>query len=79
MRTLSYYLALSLSASVSFAVSVNDCPGYAASNVVISSSGLTADLSLNGEACNAYGQDLTDLRLTVEYQTCMAEMVVSHK
>ncbi|KAL2874289.1 hypothetical protein SGCOL_010551 [Colletotrichum sp. CLE4] len=45
------------------------CPGYKASNVQLSSTGLTADLSLAGEACNAYGTDLTDLTLTVEYQT----------
>lgn len=45
------------------------CPGYQASNVLTSSTGLTADLSLAGKACDAYGTDLTDLTLTVEYQT----------
>ncbi|KAK4551744.1 hypothetical protein LTR86_010937 [Recurvomyces mirabilis] len=45
------------------------CPGYKASNVKTSSTGMTADLSLAGAACNAYGTDLTDLILTVEYQT----------
>ncbi|OKL62330.1 putative alpha/beta-glucosidase agdC [Talaromyces atroroseus] len=30
---------------------------------------LTADLSLAGDACNAYGQDIDDLKLLVEYQT----------
>lgn len=48
---------------------LSKCPGYKASNVQLSSTGLTADLSLAGEACNAYGTDLTDLTLTVEYQT----------
>ncbi len=45
------------------------CPGYKASNVKSSDTGLTASLSLAGTACNAYGTDLTDLTLTVEYQT----------
>jgi alpha-glucosidase len=47
----------------------NTCPGYAASNVVNDGSKLTADLTLAGPACNLYGQDLTDLKLEVEYQT----------
>jgi alpha-glucosidase len=47
----------------------NDCPGYSASNVVKTDSTLTADLKLAGTACNAYGQDLDDLKLLVEYQT----------
>lgn len=45
------------------------CPGYKASNVQTSSSGLTADLTLAGEACNVYGTDLTDLTLEVSYDT----------
>ena len=45
------------------------CPGYAASNVQQSGSTLTADLTLAGSPCNAYGTDLTDLKLLVEYQT----------
>lgn len=45
------------------------CPGYSASNVHTSSTGLTAHLTLNGTACNAYGTDVHDLDLTVEYQT----------
>ena len=32
---------------------------------------MTADLSLAGTACNAYGDDISDLTLTVEYQTGM--------
>ena len=50
-------------------VSVSNCPGYEASNVVKSDSGLTADLTLAGDACNAYGDDLKDLKLLVEYQS----------
>ncbi|KAI1851076.1 hypothetical protein JX266_003741 [Neoarthrinium moseri] len=45
------------------------CPGYKASNVQISSSGLTAELTLAGPACDAYGTDLTDLTLEVSYDT----------
>jgi alpha-glucosidase len=45
------------------------CPGYAASNVVKTDSSLTADLTLAGEACNVYSDDLKDLKLVVEYQT----------
>jgi alpha-glucosidase len=48
---------------------IENCPGYRASNVTSTGSTLTADLTLSGPACDAYGTDLTDLRLTVEYQT----------
>ncbi|KAI1765057.1 glycoside hydrolase family 31 protein [Hypoxylon sp. FL1150] len=44
------------------------CPGYKASNVKTTSSGLTADLTLAGEACDVYGYDIQDLLLVVEYQ-----------
>ncbi|KAK0256166.1 hypothetical protein LTR35_018277, partial [Friedmanniomyces endolithicus] len=50
---------------------VSACPGYKAGNVQTSDTGLTASLSLAGTACNAYGTDLTDLTLTVEYQASM--------
>jgi alpha-glucosidase len=45
------------------------CPGYAASNIVKTDSGLTADLTLAGTACNVYSDDISDLKLVVEYQT----------
>ncbi len=45
------------------------CPGYKASNVQTTASGLTADLTLAGEACNTYGDDLKGLTLTVSYDT----------
>ena len=45
------------------------CPGYKASNIRVSGSGLTADLTLAGPACNAYGDDLTSLTLEVVYET----------
>lgn len=49
--------------------SLDSCPGYAASNVKDEGARLTADLSLAGTACNAYSEDLTTLKLEVEYQT----------
>ncbi|KAJ5107638.1 alpha-glucosidase precursor [Penicillium angulare] len=45
------------------------CPGYIASNVQKTNSGLTASLTLAGEACNLYGTDVESLNLTIEYQT----------
>ncbi|KAL8243909.1 hypothetical protein R6Q59_010167 [Mikania micrantha] len=45
------------------------CPGYIASNVQESSSGIIADLTLAGQACNVYGNDIQYLTLSVEYQT----------
>ena len=44
-----------------------DCPGYRASNVVENGTGLTAELSLAGAACNVFGRDVENLRLTVNY------------
>lgn len=49
--------------------SLGDCPGYRASNVQTSETGLTAALTLAGEPCNVYGYDLTDLILEVTYET----------
>ncbi|KAI1749329.1 glycosyl hydrolases family 31-domain-containing protein [Xylaria castorea] len=57
------------SASGALSASVDDCPGYTASNVVEGDGKLAADLTLAGTACNIYGTDLTDLKLLVEYQT----------
>lgn len=45
------------------------CPGYTALNVETSSTGLTADLTLAGDPCNVYGDDLQNLTLTVAYET----------
>lgn len=45
------------------------CPGYTASNVKITGSGVTADLALSGTACNVYGDDLQSLTLQVVYET----------
>lgn len=46
----------------------NVCPGYTASNVQTSDTGLTADLDLAGADCTVYGNDVQNLTLTVEYQ-----------
>lgn len=43
------------------------CPGYKASNVQESDRGLTATLTLAGEACNAYGTDVDSLDLSIDY------------
>ncbi|KAH6718573.1 glycosyl hydrolases family 31-domain-containing protein [Leptodontidium sp. MPI-SDFR-AT-0119] len=52
------------------AVNAQDvCPGYTASNVVRTPYGLTALLSIAGDACNVYGTDVDALNLTVEYQS----------
>lgn len=68
------FLGLAVSALSSALVNrqsstLENCPGYRASNVQDDGSKVTADLSLAGTACNAYGEDLTDLKLEVEYQT----------
>ncbi|KAK5084792.1 hypothetical protein LTR05_005871 [Lithohypha guttulata] len=44
------------------------CPGYILSRLDTSPSSLTAHLTLAGEPCNLYGDDIHDLDLTVEYQ-----------
>jgi len=48
---------------------LDSCPGYKASDVETSGSGLTASLTLAGTACNVYGTDLEELTLIVEYQS----------
>lgn len=46
-----------------------DSTGYTASNIQNSETGLTADLALAGPATNSYGNDIENLRLTVNYDT----------
>ena len=48
---------------------VNDCPGYSASDIVNTDTGLTAKLTLAGPACSAYGTDIQNLRLVVNYDS----------
>jgi hypothetical protein len=49
--------------------SLSNCPGYSASKVHEDGDTITANLKLAGTACNVYGQDLTDLKLLVQYET----------
>jgi hypothetical protein len=44
------------------------CPGYKAANVVTSDNTITADLSLAGPACSAYGNDIPNLILEAQHQ-----------
>ena len=57
------------SAAVTDNSAADKCPGYKASNVKTSHNGLTADLKLAGKACNAFGDDLENLKLVVSYDT----------
>jgi alpha-glucosidase len=50
---------------------LGSCPGYTAANVRHDGLSLTADLRLAGDACDAYGQDIESLTLTVTYETGM--------
>ncbi|KAF2170443.1 glycoside hydrolase family 31 protein [Zasmidium cellare ATCC 36951] len=61
-------LATAANSQQTAAQDIGNCPGYRASNVQRSSGRITADLSLAGDACNAYSDDLPNLRLLVEYQ-----------
>jgi len=49
----------------------NSCPGYKATYVEETGSGLTAELQLAGTACNIYGRDLATLKLQVTYDSSM--------
>lgn len=68
-------LATSLAKRQSESASLDNCPGYTASNVQDDGVRVTADLALAGPACNVYGNDLTDLKLEVEYQTGMLVVI----
>jgi alpha-glucosidase len=56
---------------------VSACPGYSASNVKTTASGLTADLTLAGKSCDVYGTDLKNLVLEVSYDTGRARHLLS--
>ena len=71
MRVSTILTALSCLILGTAAVAVDDCPGYVATNVTQTATGLTADLTIAGPACNVYGYDLGALELLVEYQTGM--------
>ena len=44
------------------------CPGYRAFNVADNGHGFTADLTIAGANCQAFGNDIADLTLEVSYQ-----------
>jgi alpha-glucosidase len=44
------------------------CPGYKASNIAQTGHGFTADLTIAGANCQAFGNDVADLVLEVQYQ-----------
>lgn len=44
------------------------CPGYKASDVAENDHGFTADLTIAGANCQAFGNDIADLTLEVSYQ-----------
>ena len=52
------------------------CPGYRAENVQTTASGLTADLTLAGTACDVFGRDIGDLRLLVNYDSGIYSLVL---
>ena len=62
-----------------------DCPGYTASNVTETATGLTANLALAGPACNVYGTDIEELTLSVNYDNgwyfvlCKGGCVANHQ
>ncbi|KAJ3503381.1 hypothetical protein NLJ89_g8460 [Agrocybe chaxingu] len=62
-------LAQSSVAAVVDPAVLDACPGYSATNVKTSRSGLTAQLVLRGLACNVFGNDTERLSLSVVYET----------
>ncbi|KAK0624993.1 glycosyl hydrolases family 31-domain-containing protein [Bombardia bombarda] len=53
------------------------CPGYTATNIQQTDSHLTADLTLPSSSCSLYGNDITNLKLIVEYQTGSLSMILT--
>ncbi|KAJ7732476.1 glycoside hydrolase family 31 protein [Mycena maculata] len=55
--------------SVTLSFNVSSCPGYTLGSLSKTTDGLTAQLTLAGAECNAFGQDVIDLTIHVAYQT----------
>ncbi|KAF2098633.1 putative sucrase-isomaltase [Rhizodiscina lignyota] len=68
MHILIIFLTVTL-ASLAVSGSIDSCPGYVAGITGKSATSLTANLTLAGDACNVYGDDIRDLQLLVEYQS----------
>ncbi|KAG1814614.1 glycoside hydrolase family 31 protein [Suillus subaureus] len=52
-----------------YSMNVTDCPGYTLGSLQESDIGLTAQLTLAGPACNAFGLDIANLTIEVTYQS----------
>ncbi|EPT05586.1 hypothetical protein FOMPIDRAFT_1034256 [Fomitopsis schrenkii] len=52
-----------------YSYNVSSCPGYTLNSLSETKTGLTAQLTLAGDACNAFGTDIVDLTLQVTYDT----------
>ncbi|KAG1898688.1 glycoside hydrolase family 31 protein [Suillus fuscotomentosus] len=67
--TLGNKLASNGTGTPSYSMNVTDCPGYILGSLHESDIGLTAQLTLAGPACNAFGQDISNLTIEVIYQS----------
>ncbi|EJD04630.1 uncharacterized protein FOMMEDRAFT_19850 [Fomitiporia mediterranea MF3/22] len=50
-------------------LNVSTCPGYTLQDLQNTSSGFTASLALAGPACNAFGNDIANLTIAVDYES----------
>ena len=76
MRVSSLLLAAFFYAGIAYATFTDQavldaCPGYKATSVNTHGNTLTASLTLAGEPCNVFGQDIEKLKLEVTYETSM--------
>ncbi|KAG9311232.1 glycoside hydrolase family 31 protein [Chiua virens] len=55
--------------SATYSKNVTSCPGYTLESLTESQYGLTAQLSLAGMPCDAFGTDIADLTIEVTYQS----------
>ncbi|KAG9308425.1 glycoside hydrolase family 31 protein [Chiua virens] len=55
--------------NVAHSMNVTNCPGYTLGHLIESQHGLTAQLSLAGTPCDAFGKDIVDLTIEVTYQS----------
>ncbi|KAF7313029.1 Glycoside hydrolase family 31 protein [Mycena kentingensis (nom. inval.)] len=58
-----------VSSPTALSLNVSSCPGYTLSGVSSTKTGFAAKLSLAGAACNAFGIDVQNLTLKVDYET----------
>ncbi|KAJ8591089.1 glycoside hydrolase family 31 protein [Rhizopogon salebrosus TDB-379] len=60
---------LATGSATAYSMNVTNCPGYALGSLQESDIGLTAQLTLAGPTCNAYGLDISYLSIEVTYQS----------